>query len=173
MRDHYCLHNKRQRQQVIKELDRLLRHWRTEFFLRAWVFVVEQVEERWSLDDGTVDAALSVRTFSNPDYKRARFLIWVDDTGCVDQRGLEDTACHEMLHVALSPISHGYEKVLENQLTAGQMDLLLPLLYGPEEGVIEDLTYNLVEAKLADDLRAKAKRRRKKRARAKKSPAGS
>ena len=79
-------------------------------------------------------------------------------------------ACHEMLHVALSPISHGYEKALEGQLTPDQMTLILPLLHGPEEGVIEDLTYNLVEAKLAEE---KLKGRRRKKARPKKTPAGS
>jgi len=173
MRDHYCLHNKRQRKQALKELDRLLLHWRTEFWLRAWEFHVETVDERWSLDDGTIDVALSVRTVANPDYKRAKFLIWMDDEGCVDQRGLEDMACHEMLHVALSPIAHGYEKVLEDQLTESEMTLILPLLHGPEEGVIEDLTFNLVEAKLAEDLLKKYPRRRKKKTRAKKTPAGS
>ena len=176
MKDHYCLHNKRERKQALKAFDKALLYWRSALFLRGWSFTIEEVDNPPTDKHvaGVIDPALSAVTFSDPPYKRARMTFWMDDDDCVGGLGIETVACHEMLHVLLSVVTHPFETMLRKKISAGQFKLIVPLLYSPEEGICEDLAFNLVEAKLAEEaLTKKKKRPNPDRTRRKKTPAGS
>ena len=142
MREKFNFSNKRQRVQARKFLDKEMLYWRTEFFLKSWVFRIITEEERTTPNEET---CIHIVTQPNPVYKQAAMHIWFDTDGDVNRLELEEIACHEMLHVALSPISMPWEKLLKQKITRHEMDFVTPLLHAPEEGVCEDLAFILVD----------------------------
>ncbi|KKN27849.1 hypothetical protein LCGC14_0860420 [marine sediment metagenome] len=168
MKDHYCLHNKRERKQVFKALRDDLFYWRESLLLRAWDFTLVEVDERPPQVNRTIELPLLyARTYSDPNYKEARIELFVDTEGCTTKGQIELLTCHEILHVMLSPVTDAWETALRQKIDADQFAFVKPLLYGPEEGVCQDLAFRLVE------LRRNQKPARKKKARPRKAPAGS
>ncbi len=170
MRDHYCLHNKRERKQALTALRDDLFYWRGSLLLRAWDFTLVEVDEQPEPVNRLIeDPLLFARTSSDPNYKEVRIEMFMATDGCTTSRQIELLACHEILHVVLSPVTDAWETALRQKINDKQFAFVKPLLYGPEEGVCQDLAFRLVELRHQKPARKKKARK----ARLKKTPAGS
>ena len=163
MTEHYCLHNKRDHKKALTYLQDRLYYWKTELLLRSWEFTMEELDEAPPRMNASLkDPALFARTYCSPNYKQARITIYLDTSGCIAGEQIDNLACHETLHVMLSPISDVWETSLINALDNEEhFDLLQPLLYGPEEGVVEDLVFTLMKDQPRPKTKKKARRKKK------------
>jgi hypothetical protein len=144
---HFCLHTKRGRKAALKLFETELTFWKGHLFLRAWQFSVQHLDDQpANVNSSLADTAISARTYSEPDYKQARIDLWMDDQGCISGEQIIGLVAHEVVHIMLSPVTQGWEKALVAAYDDGdKFELVRPFLYGPEEGLAEDLAFILCQ----------------------------
>jgi hypothetical protein len=94
------LHSPEDRDEIFERFFAYLEEWKVRLVLREWDIILhrelEGLDTQWGLKAGG-------QTECWPQYHRAFISLYVPDDSEWEDRELEDTAVHELMHVLVSP----------------------------------------------------------------------